>query len=170
MTDILRGRHTARPPEGAVTLLIGARINTLWKVHRWAPFFVDMGAMLKQLCTDKEGYGFLGYHLWFGRTTLVVQYWRGMDELLAYSRAQPLLHVPTWRKYNRESEGVIGVFHEAYVVSARGHHVIYRDMPASFGLGGATDVVPARTHGGANPAEWTEKHRADAERWGEVRS
>jgi hypothetical protein len=170
MVDILNGRHTAEPPEGTVTLIIGTRINAIWKVHCWLPFFTGMVRMLKELLTDKERHGFLGYHVWFGRTTLMIQYWRSMDDLLAYSRAQPMEHVPTWRLFNRTNKGELGVFHEAYTVTRRGHHVIYRDMPASFGLGGATSMVPARSHPGTSPTEWNDKDRADAERWGEVRT
>lgn len=170
MADILRGRFTAEPPEGTVMLLIGARVNVPWKVHRWFPFFYSMVGMLKELMSDKERHGFLGYHVWFARTTLFVQYWRSMDDLLAYSRAQPLNHVPIWRRFNQESKGEMGVFHEAYVVSKGGHHVIYRDMPETFGLGGATNLAPVRRHRGTSPPEWTQEDRANAERWGEVRA
>jgi hypothetical protein len=170
MSEIMRGRHSAEPPEGTVMLLIGARVNTPWKVHRWFPFFYSMVGMLKELHADKERHGFLSYHVWFARTTMFVQYWRSLDDLLAYSRAQPNEHVPVWRRFNQESNGEMGVFHEAYVIARRGHHVIYRDMPADFGLGGATGTVPVRRHPGTTPAEWTDDDRTDAEQWGEVRA
>jgi hypothetical protein len=169
MPKITAGRHTAVAPDGTVVLLIGSRINNPWKPQRWVPFFAGMVRMLKELSQDKEKHGFLGYHLWFGRTTLVVQYWRSMDDLLAYSRAQPQEHVPVWRLYNRASSGELGVFHEAYTINRGSHHVIYRNMPA-FGLGAATETGDVLTHRGTSPTEWTDEDRVSADQWGGIRA
>jgi hypothetical protein len=32
--------------------------------------------------------------MWFGRTTILVQYWRSMDQLLAYATNREAAHLP----------------------------------------------------------------------------
>ncbi|MEU3099936.1 DUF4188 domain-containing protein [Streptomyces sp. NPDC006967] len=110
------GRYAAAPPDGTVVFLIGMRINKWWKVHRWLPAFIAMVPMLKEVIRQSE-HGFLGYHVWFGRTTIVVQYWKDMDELLAYARNAGAEHLPRWRNYNKKvgNNGDVGVWHETYI-------------------------------------------------------
>ena len=53
--------------------LIGMRINSLVKVHKWLPVAMAMPRMLKELQQRPE-LGLLHYEIWGGRTTLVLQY------------------------------------------------------------------------------------------------
>lgn len=140
------GRYAASPPDGTVVFLIGMRINKWWKIHRWLPAFISMVPMLKEVNRRSE-HGFLGYHVWFGRTTIVLQYWKNLDDLLTYARNADAEHVPGWRNFNRQvgNNGDVGVWHEAYVTHPDQMHIIYRNMP-EFGMGKATNHV----HSGGN--------------------
>jgi hypothetical protein len=55
--------------------LIGMRFNQLWRVRSWLPVAGAMPRMLKHLMSEPE-YGLLGFQNWFGRTTIMVSYWR----------------------------------------------------------------------------------------------
>lgn len=138
------GRYAAEAPDGTVVFLIGIRVNKWWKFHRWLPSFLAMRPMLFELQKHPE-LGMLGYHVWFGRTTLLVEYWRDMDHLLAYARSTDQEHLPAWRRFNRRVGGdsSVGIFHEAYVTHPDEMHTIYRNMP-EFGLGGFTDSSKQR--------------------------
>ncbi len=58
--------------------LIGMRINKLWKMHQWLPVARAMPRMLKELKQRPEE-GMLGGEMWFGRTTVMLQYWRSVE-------------------------------------------------------------------------------------------
>ncbi|MGV9889914.1 DUF4188 domain-containing protein [Streptomyces sp. NPDC003395] len=137
--------QVADPPEGTVVFLIGMRINSLWKVHRWLPSFLAMIPMLVELNKQQE-YGFLGARTWIGRTVVVVQYWRGMDELMTYAHDTNAAHRPAWGRFNRAvgDNGAVGIYHEAYVVDPARTHTVYRNMPP-FGIARATASVPQRS-------------------------
>lgn len=144
MTVLNTSTAAAVPPDGTVVFLIGMRLNRPWKLHRWLPPFVAMPRMLAELRRHPER-GLLGAHIWFGRTTVVLQYWRGMADLMAYARAGDGEHLPAWRAFNRRARGGagdVGIWHEAYVVRGAESHVVYRDMPA-FGLAAAVGQGPA---------------------------
>ncbi|RPF32257.1 DUF4188 domain-containing protein [Streptomyces sp. TLI_185] len=136
--------QVADPPEGTVVFLIGMRINSFWKVHRWLPSFVAMVPMLVELHKQKE-YGFLGARTWTGRTVVVIQYWRSMDELMAYAHDTDAAHRPAWGRFNRTvaDNGAVGIYHEAYVVDPARMHTVYRNMPP-FGIAAATGSRPQR--------------------------
>ncbi|MGW3242407.1 DUF4188 domain-containing protein [Streptomyces sp. NPDC001070] len=136
--------QVADPPEGTVLFLIGMRINSFWKVHRWLPSFLAMFPMLFELNKQKE-HGFLGSRTWLNRTVIVLQYWRSMDELMAYSRNTEAAHRPAWARFNRTigDNGAVGIYHEAYVVDPARMHTVYRNMPP-FGIAKATAARPQR--------------------------
>lgn len=147
MATIHSGPFRADAPAGTVLFLIGMRLNRPWKVSRWLPAFAAMPRMLAELRRQPER-GLLGARIWAGRTMLVVQYWRSMDDLLAYSRASDAQHLPAWRAFNRRTAkgaGDIGIWHETYVLQAGAQRALYRDMPA-FGLAAATSHRPTRAH------------------------
>ncbi|MEV0781513.1 DUF4188 domain-containing protein [Streptomyces sp. NPDC050423] len=137
--------QVADPPEGTVVFLIGMRINSFWKVHRWLPSFIAMVPMLMELNKNKE-HGFLGSRTWINRTVIVLQYWRSMDELMTYSRTMDASHRPAWARFNRRigNNGAVGIYHEAYVVDPDRMHTVYRNMPP-FGMAKATAGRPQRT-------------------------
>lgn len=134
---VRRERLLANLEGSFVVFLIGMRINTLWKVHKWWPAAMAMPRMLKEL-QDKPELGLLGGEMWGGRTTIMVQYWRSTDHLFAYAKNREAQHLPAWQAFNRAvgTGGDVGVWHETYVVSPGQYENIYVNMPP-FGLGKA---------------------------------
>jgi hypothetical protein len=142
-SPVLAGRYTAEiGPGGAVVFLIGMRFNRWWRVDKWWPVFLAMPRMLRHLSADPES-GLLGYHLWFGRVPLVVQYWRSIDDLVAFASDSQAPHAVAWREFNRRisAGGAVGVWHETYQVLPGRQECVYVNMP-SFGLAAATRHVP----------------------------
>ena len=96
-----------------VVFLIGMRVNKLWKVHKWLPVARAMGRMLNEL----YGAGNLGLrHVesWFGRTSIMVQYWDSFTQLEDYAKARSAEHLPAWAAFNKAvgSNGDVGIWHE----------------------------------------------------------
>jgi hypothetical protein len=56
----------------------------------------------------------LGGEMWFGRTTILVQYWRSLEQLFAYASNRDSAHLPAWKYFNQSvaSSGDVGVWHE----------------------------------------------------------
>jgi hypothetical protein len=140
---IQRDRLFARMEGSFVVFLVGMRINTLWKIHKWWPVARAMPRMLTELQAHPE-LGMLGGELWGGRTTLLVQYWRSAEQLFAYARDRQATHLPAWRAFNQAvgTDGDVGVWHETYLVSPGSYENIYVNMPP-FGLGKVGTLVPA---------------------------
>lgn len=126
-----------------VVFLIGMRINKPWKIHRWLPVTRAMPRMLAEL-EARPALGMLGGEMWFGRTTILVQYWRSLEQLLAYATDREAVHLPAWRAFNRTlaSTADVGVWHETYCVSPGTYENIYVNMPP-FGLGKVGHRQPA---------------------------
>ena len=137
--------QVAEPPEGTVVFLIGMRVNKWWLPHLWIPAFIAMVPMLRELHRSRDLFGFLGAKTWPARTTIVVQYWRSLEELLCYARSSQAEHHPAWKRFNRviADNGAVGIYHEAYVMHPAQIHTVYRNMPP-FGLAKATAVRPQR--------------------------
>lgn len=143
MTEVMTGRYTAEVgPQGAVVFLIGMRFNQWWRVGKWWPVLVAMPRMLRHLAADPDA-GLLGYHLWFGRTTLVLQYWRSSADLVAFASDSTAPHAVAWRDFNRRigASASVGVWHETYEVTPGHLEAVYVNMPR-FGLAAATRHVP----------------------------
>jgi hypothetical protein len=136
-------RLTATFDGSFVVFMIGMRINKPWLVHKWLPVAKAMPRMIEELCRQLE-MGFVHAESWFGRTTIMVQYWRSLDQLLAYARAKEAEHLPAWRAFNKAvgTDGSVGIWHETYVASPGSYESIYVNMPP-FGLGKAGTVYPA---------------------------
>ena len=85
--------------------------------------------------------GLLHAEKWFGRTSLMVQYWRSMEQLLAYARNRGATHLPAWYAFNEAigTNGTVGIWHETYIISPGAYENLYVDMPP-FGLGGVKSV------------------------------
>jgi hypothetical protein len=149
MSRIIEGRMTAAAGGEVTVFLIGMRINSLWRVRSWWPVFTAMPGMLRELSRDPDS-GLLGYRqLVSGRVIYLVQYWSSHEKLLAYASDPAGLHRPAWAAFNRRLRAGrhhVGFWHETYVVPAGHHEQIYVNMPA-FGLGAATEVVPAGRRG-----------------------
>jgi hypothetical protein len=144
MASIIPQRMTATHEGELVVFLIGMRINSLWKVHKWFPVARAMGRMLDELYQRPE-LGFLGAESWLGRTILVVQYWKSMDALMSYAHSKDLQHLPAWREFNKKvgSNGEVGIWHETYHVQPGGAETVYANMPP-FLLGKFSGLTEAR--------------------------
>jgi|GEM_PF-325141 len=129
-----------------VVFLIGMRVQRWWKFWQWLRTASAMGRMLRELATRPE-LGYLGSESWFGRTTIMVSYWKSMDDLLAYAKMRDAEHLPAWRAFHRQigTNGDVGIWHETYRVAAGSHESVYVNMP-TFGLAKAWGVRPATGH------------------------
>jgi hypothetical protein len=143
MSGIRAERLTARFDGEVLVFLIGMRINRAWKVHKWLPVARAMPRMLRELAADPAA-GLLGVDLWFGRTTISLQYWRSFEHLERYAKDGARSHRPAWAAFNRAvgSNGDVGIWHETYRVRPGDFECVYNNMPP-FGLGKATSLVPA---------------------------
>jgi hypothetical protein len=140
---IITDRMSARMDGAFVIFLIGMRINRPWKVHRWLPVFLEMPRMLAELERQPE-LGMLGGHFWFGRTIILLQYWRSFDALTAYARRSDLKHLPAWGRFRKRigNSGDVGIWHETYRIAEGQYESIYQNMPP-FGLGKVGTLVPS---------------------------
>jgi len=143
MSQLINQRMTATldSPE-FVVFLIGARVNRWWKVHRWFPVMSAMPRMIKELEANPE-LGMLGWEQAVGRTSIMVQYWKSLPQLLDYAKARNSAHLPAWREFNQRvgSNGDVGIWHETYIVKQGSYENIYSNMPA-FGLGRVGTLTP----------------------------
>ena len=125
-----------------VVFIIGARINKLWKVHKWLPVVLAMPRMIKELSANPAS-GFLGAE---SHGTTLVQYWRSFEALEAYARSHDGNHWPAWVAFNKRmagSRGDVGIWHETYKVADGAYEAIYSGMPP-IGLGKVGQLIPAR--------------------------
>ena len=140
---INKKRVTASFDGSFVVFLIGMRVNKPLKVHKWLPVATAMPRMIKELYRQPE-LGFLNAEMWFSRTTVMVQYWRSMDQLLDYAKNREAEHLPAWQAFNKAigTDGSVGIWHETYAVSPGCYENIYVNMPP-FGLGKIGSLQPA---------------------------
>jgi hypothetical protein len=140
---VVNDRMCAQVDGEAVVFLIGMRFNKLWKIHKWFPVLLAMPRMLRELELNPD-LGLLNYHTWFGRTVIVLQYWRSVEQLNAYAKSRDRAHLPAWAAFNRAigKSGDVGVWHETYRIQEGSYETIYVNMPP-FGLGKATTSVSA---------------------------
>ena len=136
-------RLTASLDGDFVVFLIGLRINKPLHIHKWLPVVQAMPRMLTELYRQPE-LGFLHAESWFSRTTIMVQYWRSMDQLLAYAKNRTAEHLPAWQAFNKAvgTDGTVGIWHETYAASPGSHENVYVNMPP-FGLGRAGTLQTA---------------------------
>ena len=140
---IVKQRMTGKMEGEFVVFLIGMRINRWWKPWRWLRVALAMPRMIRELGAHPE-LGLLGAEQWLGRTTIMVQYWRSMEQLMAYARQRTAEHLPAWRMFNRlvGTNGDVGIWHETYRVRAGDYENVYVNM-MPFGLGKAGELVAA---------------------------
>jgi hypothetical protein len=142
MAQVQVGRFTAQVEQEVTVFLIGMRFGALHRPDKWLPAATAMPRMLAHLAKDPKA-GLLGYHQWFGRTTIMLSYWRSAEHLQRFASAPNGPHVGPWRDFVRRvgADPRVGIWHETYVVPPTHVEVVYANMPP-FGLGGATRVVP----------------------------
>ncbi len=143
---VIPERMTAQMDKSFCVFLIGMRINRAWKVHKWLPVFLAMPKMLFELQRQPD-LGFLGGHVWFGRTILLLQYWRSFEALTGYAKQSDLAHLPAWARFRQKvgNSGDVGIWHETYLIAQGQYESIYHNMPP-FGLGQVGELVPATGH------------------------
>jgi hypothetical protein len=129
-----------------VVFLIGMRVNRWWKPWQWLRTALAMPRMMRELLAHPE-LGLLGAEAWFGRTTVMVSYWKSMDHLLGYAKLRSAEHLPAWRAFNRSvgMNGDVGIWHETYRAHSGDYENVYLNMPA-FGLGKARGLQEALGH------------------------
>jgi hypothetical protein len=143
MADVIAKRMAGRMDDGFVVFLIGMRVNRWWKFWRWLPVMGAMGRMLRELHTHPE-LGFLGAESYFGRTTLMLSYWRSKEHLMSFATSKTQAHLPAWKAFNQSvgTNGDVGIWHETYVIAPGQYESVYANMPR-FGLGAAGELVEA---------------------------
>jgi hypothetical protein len=142
MAAVITERRTAAIEGDFVVLLIGMRINRIWKVRSWLPVARAMVRMIDELRRAGPASGLLGVQP-LG-TLSMVQYWRSFEALEAFARDTDGPHWPAWRDFNRrvrKHPGDVGIWHETYLVPAGQYETIYQGMP-DHGLARATRSVP----------------------------
>lgn len=141
MPKVLNKRITSSNEDNIVVFLIGMRINKFWKFKQWGLFMRAMPKMLKELYQNPE-LGFLSHEMWFGRSTILVQYWRSIEQLNAYAKNRNAEHLPAWQAFNKKiaSNGNVGIWHESYIVKSGNYETIYNNMPL-FGLAKAKQAL-----------------------------
>ena len=143
MVAPINARRTARLEGEFVVFLIGMRVNRWWKVRQWLRVALAMPRMLRELAAHPE-LGFLGAEQWFGRTTVMVSYWRSTDHLLAYAKSRSSAHLPAWKAFNKAvgTNGDVGIWHETYKSRTGDYENVYVNMPP-FGLASAGGTLAA---------------------------
>ena len=143
MAKIIEERMTADVDGQFVVFLIGMRINKLWKLHKWLPLVSAMPKMINELYQTPE-LGLISHESWFGRTTLMVQYWKSFEHLENYAKSKSSTHLPVWAEFNRKigSNGDVGIWHETYLSQKGNYECVYNNMP-KFGLAKAGNHIPA---------------------------
>ncbi|WP_035186376.1 DUF4188 domain-containing protein [Alteribacter aurantiacus] len=132
-------RYTAKLDEEVVVFIIGMKVNNWLAVHRYGPVFKAMPPMIRELSVNKE-LGCLSMESYFGlRTTLMVQYWRSTEELLAYARGKT--HAKAWQTFNKKCRNntAVGIYHETYVIPKGSYESVYVNIDP-FGLSKALGI------------------------------
>ncbi|WP_249869552.1 DUF4188 domain-containing protein [Oceanobacillus saliphilus] len=139
---VFQGRHTTDNDKDMVVFLIGMRINKRRAISKWLPVIMAMPPMIRELYENKEDLGFLSTETYFGlRTTVMIQYWRSVDDVLSYAKSEK--HLQAWKNFNKQVRGndAVGVYHETYQVEKGNYEAIYVNMPL-YGLGKAAIHQP----------------------------
>ncbi|GAA0488803.1 DUF4188 domain-containing protein [Salinibacillus aidingensis] len=139
---ILTGRYMTENTEDMVVFIIGMRVNKRLAIHKWLPVFTAMPGMIRELYENKDDLGFLSMESYIGlRTTSMIQYWRSMEDLLAYAKNEK--HLTAWKKFNQKvgSNSAVGIYHETYSIKKGSYEAIYNNMP-HYGLGKVLEPVP----------------------------
>lgn len=132
--SIVPRRMSAKIEGDFVVFLIGARLNSWWKLGQFKWLGDAMQGMIRELEARPES-GFLGYENWLSLRPVMIQYWRSAEQLLAYARSRDATHYPVWVHFNKElaRHKDIGIWHETYLVKANSYECVYNNMPR-FGL------------------------------------
>ncbi len=118
-----------------IVFLIGMRINNWWKIRSIFQVISAMSRMITEL-SSKPASGLLSHEQWFGRTTIMVQYWESFEKLEAFANQRDASHFPAWMNYYKQvkkSGPAVGIWHETYTIHPGNYEAVYGNMPL-FGL------------------------------------
>ncbi|HET8910341.1 MAG TPA: DUF4188 domain-containing protein [Ktedonobacteraceae bacterium] len=144
MAKVIPGRFSTQTDQPIVVFAIGIRVNKFLAFHKWVPTAMEMGPMLRDLYSNPEK-GFLGAETFFyWRGVMLLQYWRSFDDLDKFARNRNDPHLPAWQRFNKRvgTDGIVGIFHETYVVEPGKYEAIYGNMPI-FGLASVNGHLPS---------------------------
>lgn len=146
--DVKAGRYTANYPDGFVLLLIGLRINKLWRVNEWAPVMRAAFAMTDEALKLPDTPLLNSNTVWSvsdPRVFFFVQHWRSFEELMVWANNKDLKHKPAQKAFFKRTayNGNVGVWHEAYKVGKGQFEAIYANMP-EFSLAAAGEYRSLR--------------------------
>lgn len=143
MSKIFQERMTVDVDGEFVVFLIGMRVNKPWKIHKWLPVTLAMTKMIRELYNNPE-MGLISHESWFGRTSIMVQYWKSFEHLENYAKNKNSAHLPAWRDFNLTTgnNGDVGIWHETYLSQKGSYEAVYSNMP-KFGLAKAGNHIPA---------------------------
>lgn len=141
MNPVISDRFTTQMTEPFVVFLIGMRVNKVRQLSRWLQVANAFPPMVEVLKSHPEK-GFLhgeSFFRFFPLTTIMVSYWRSMEDLEHFARAKDDPHLEAWRKFNQKIgyDGSVGIWHETYYIEPGKYEAIYANMPM-FGLAGAS--------------------------------
>jgi hypothetical protein len=127
---IQRSRFTSKFNDNFVIFLVGMRINSLLPLNKWWPYYQAIPDIINELRAQPE-LGCLHAELWRSRTSIMIQYWRSISDLHAYLNNTCGASLPAWKKFNEaaNTDGVVGIWQEAYRISPGHYDTIYVNMP-----------------------------------------
>lgn len=140
--NVFPGRYTTENDQDIVVFIIGMRVNKRLAFHKWLPVFFSMPGMIRELYANKKELGFLSMESFFGlKTTVMIQYWRSEEDLLAYAKNEK--HLTAWKNFNQKvgKNPAVGIYHETYKVSGGNYEAFYGNLPL-YGLGKAMKHIP----------------------------
>lgn len=127
---VIPGRRHATIEGDFVVFLIGARANR--KIDLTFKWMGDsMQNMVKEL-EDNPSLGYLGSESFVGTTgTLLVQYWKTVEDVNAYAKDASRKHFGTWMEMSKlgKASPDYAFWHETYKVSAGNYENIYVNCP-----------------------------------------
>ena len=138
--QIYNGKYTSKPENPFVVFIFGMRINNVFFIWLWIPFIIRLLRMVKRLREYRES-GMMNAHLFFsGKGVGVMQYWQSFDMLEAFARDGNDVHLPNNKKYKKSvgKSGLVGIWHETYLVEHDKFETMYINMP-KWGLSKATN-------------------------------
>ena len=130
-SKVYAGQYAAAIDKPVIVTLIGFRINKLWAIHHWLPFFVRF-VTLKNYSMRRHKTSVLLSKTWFAwREIMLLQYWSSLDSLEEFAQSNAKPHIKSWRDYNKKiaKHGSFGIWHEMYYIEPDCHESVYNNMP-----------------------------------------
>lgn len=138
--QIYNGKYTSKPENPFVVFIFGMRINNFFYIWLWIPFFITLIRMVKRLKNFRDS-GMMNAHLFVSSGGIgVIQYWESFDKLEEFALDNNDKHLPNNKRYKRlvGNSGIVGIWHETYLVENDKFETFYYNMP-KWGLAKATN-------------------------------